>query len=54
MEFNNAYDKMLQTQEELKIMKKKEIDLKIMLQERSQALKDFLRIMDKRKKMLKL
>ena len=50
MEFNNAYDKMLQTQEELKIMKKKEIDLKIMLQERSQALKDFLHIMDKEKK----
>jgi len=50
MEFNNACDKMLQTQEELKVMKKKEIDLIIMLEEKNKDLKDFLRIMDKEKK----
>lgn len=50
MEFNAAYDKMLQTQEELKVMKKKEIDLKVILEERNQKLKDFLLIMEKEKK----
>ena len=50
MEFNEAYDKMLQTQEELKVMKKKEIELKVILGEKNQALKDFLRIMEKEKK----
>lgn len=50
MEFNKANDKMLQTQEELKVMKKKEIDLKVTLEERNQKLKDFLLIMEKEKK----
>lgn len=50
MEFNEAYDKMLQIQEELKVMKKKEINLKVMLDEKTQLLKDFLRIMEKEKK----
>ncbi|MGB4588377.1 MAG: hypothetical protein WBI17_03960 [Clostridiaceae bacterium] len=50
MEFNNAYDKMLQTEQELKVMKKKEVELKIMVEEKNQALKDFLRIMEKEKK----
>jgi len=50
MEFNTAHDKMIQTQEELKVMKKKELDLKLMLEERNQALKDFLRNMEKEKK----
>lgn len=50
MEFNTAHDKMIQTQEELKVMKKKELDLKLMLEERNQALKDFLRSMEKEKK----
>ena len=50
MEFNKAYDKLLQTEEELKVMKKKEIEFKVILEEKKQALKDFLSIMEKEKK----
>ena len=50
MEFNNAYDKLLQTEEELKVMKKKEIEFKVILEEKKQALKDFLSIIEKEKK----
>ena len=50
MEFNNAYDKMLRIEEDLKVMKKKEIELKIMLEEKNKEFKDFLLIMDKEKK----
>lgn len=50
MEFNNAYDKMLRIEEDLKVMKKKEVELKVMLEERNKTLKNFLLIMEKEKK----